>query len=163
MHLFASCLCCCTLKYLCHKSFFPLRFSLCIFSSLIFVSSTCSFAFITRRARCVIDLYLAPLISKSQPETCQVTFVLFCGAVIHKIILLVLRNFFLQFCGLCDFSCMFLHVLLLVVWLIDYLLICWLCRFFCSNLLFVGSVVFVSCIISVTAETGSAAPDMSCT
>ena len=73
-HLFASCLCCCTLKCLCCKTFCSLRFSLCIFASLIFVSSARSFAFITRRARCDIDLYLVLLHLKSQPETCQASF-----------------------------------------------------------------------------------------
>ena len=46
-YLFVMYLCCCTLKCLCCKTFCSLRFSLCIFASLIFVSSACSFAFIT--------------------------------------------------------------------------------------------------------------------
>ena len=125
-YLFASCLCCCTLKNLCCKTFCSLRWSLCIFASLIFCFFRSFFCFYcatdTLRYCLVPSTYYcynqSHNLKPSRPPS-----LLCCGAVNHKIILLVWRIFFVHFYGLCDFSCLFLRVLLLVGWLIAHLLI----------------------------------------
>ena len=124
-HLFASCLCCCTLKYLCCKTLCSLRCSICIFASLIFACSARCFAFITRRARCVIVLYVPPLHSKSQPAIFQASFAFVLRSSKLKNNSDGVKEFFFCIFMVCVTSraCFSTFCCWLVGWLVVYLLI----------------------------------------